>query len=158
MTAQTPDRLVYEGATESLCTEPLEPYFVMLGQRPRFPQNNTALWRGYVATWEILKDHLYLIQLDVYGGRPTLDSLFPGFGTRVFAHWYSGTLRVPKGKLMKYVHGGYGSVTERDLFLDIERGRIVRKSVRENGHAEPGAPDGYIVGANLITHFDPEDS
>lgn len=33
-------------------------YFAMGGTNPRFESNCTALWRGYVGSWEIVDDRL----------------------------------------------------------------------------------------------------
>ncbi|MFZ5454370.1 MAG: hypothetical protein ACOY9I_01815 [Pseudomonadota bacterium] len=30
----------------------------------------------------------------------------PEHPERIFAHWYSGTLRIPEGEMLDYVHGG----------------------------------------------------
>lgn len=35
----------------------------------------------------------------------------------VFADWVSGTIRVPIGKMIKYIHMGYESVYQNDMFL-----------------------------------------
>lgn len=51
---------------------------------------------------------------------------------RVFAHWYSGTIRVPKGKQLKYVHAGYGSIYEQDVLLDLDRGVVVGTRLKHN--------------------------
>ena len=67
-----------------------------------------------------------------------LERLFPGYGDRVFAHWYSGTLRVPQGWQLRYVHMGYASTYERDLMLEIERGVLRGPWVRQNA-LSPGA-------------------
>ena len=67
-----------------------------------------------------------------------LARLFPGYGDRVFAHWYSGTLRVPQGRQLKYVHMGYASTYERDLMLVVERGVLRGTWVRHNA-LPPGA-------------------
>ncbi len=64
-------------------------YFELTGQTPPFQSNCTALWRGYVGIWEIVNDRLYLIELNgtlQRGERSTLETLFPGFPDRVFAH------------------------------------------------------------------------
>lgn len=50
----------------------------------------------------------------------------------MFAEWYSGELRIPEGEMLRYVHGGYGTVHERDRLILIERGRLVRSWVRKN--------------------------
>lgn len=46
------------------------------------------------------------------------------FGTAepVFAGWVSGTLRVPMGKMLRYVHLGYESVYLKDMFLSFANG------------------------------------
>ncbi len=43
---------------------PLNNYFALGGETPNFASNCTALWRGYVGTWEILNYRLYLVGLD----------------------------------------------------------------------------------------------
>ena len=77
--------------------------------------------------------------------------MFPGYPERVFAHWYSGRIRVPRGKLLKYVHAGYASIYERDLLLDFERGVLVASMEKHNGVSDnPDAPEGYGVGAFTV--------
>ena len=55
----------------------------------------------------------------------------------MFAHWYCGTLRIPQGNRLRYVHGGYLSVYERDLMLEVEKGVIRRTWVRDNATGTP---------------------
>ena len=154
MTAQIAEKLRYQGDDVAMCTNPLSDYFAMGGTSPRFESNCTALWRGYVGSWEIIDDRLYLIGLNGTledGTEASLETIFPGFPDRVFAHWYSGTIRIPQGKQLQYVHMGYGSTFERDLFLEIERGVIVATRVRHNGTAQfDDAPEGYKVGAMTV--------
>lgn len=154
MTAQIAERLLYQGQTLSMCTNPLNDYFAFGGVSPRFQRSCTALWRGYVGHWE----SLYLLELHgtLEDGTPaSLATVFPDFPERVFAHWYSGTLRIPQGKLLKYVHMGYGSTYERDLLLEIERGVVVATLVQHNGIAgSEGGGEGYGVGG--MTVFSPE--
>jgi hypothetical protein len=128
---------------------------VLGGERPPFDDYScTALWRGYVGTWEIVNDRLYLVELCGTledGSRVTLETVFSGYPKRVFAHWYSGTLRIPQGKLLQYVHMGYGSTYERDVFLDLKKGVVVGKRLRVNGISDDsGASEGYGIGAMSI--------
>lgn len=154
MTAQISEKLIYEGQNLSMCTNPLEDYFAMGGDRPRFESNCTALWRGYVGTWKIVDGRLYLIKLlgDLEGGgEASLATIFPDYHDRVFAHWYSGTIRIPQGKLLNYVHMGYGSTYERDLFLEFEKGVLTYTRMRQNGHAEgDSGPEGYEIGGMTV--------
>ena len=153
MTAQIPERLRYQGEEYAMCTNPLSDYFLMGGESPNFEMNCTALWRGYVGSWEIVADRLYLIGLNgsLEGGRKaSLETVFPGFSGRVFAHWFSGKIRLPQGRQLEYVHMGYGSTYERDLLLTIERGVVTQQTIKQNGTADLDAPDGYGVSAMTI--------
>ncbi len=124
-----------------MATEPLEVFFAMGGHRPRFLPSHTALRRGYVGGWEIAGGRLYLMKLTAEldnGVAASLETVFPGFRERVFAHWYTGTLRIPRGDRLRYVHAGYSSVYERDEMLEFQRGVVRRTWVRCNreGDAE----------------------
>jgi hypothetical protein len=135
MTAQFGEHLRYQGEDMTMATEPLEDYFALGGERPSSGSLCTALWRGYLGSWEIVGDRLYLVSLNSspFGDQPIpLERLFPGYGDRVFAHWYSGTLRVPQGRQLAYVHMGYASTYERDRMLQIERGVLRGTWVRHN--------------------------
>lgn len=155
MTAQIGEYLRYLGEGVSMCTEPLGDYFAMGGRKPEFQANCTALWRGYVGGWEIVAGRLYLVKLTgtlMDGSEACLETMFPGFPERVFAHWYTGTLRIPRGQRLRYRHMGYDSVHERDEMLEFEQGVIRRTWVRHNGQAEPDAsrPQGYAAGARTV--------
>ena len=51
---------------------------------------------------------------------------------RVFATWFSGELRVPEGELLQYVHMGYGSVYERERFIQVKSGVVVSERRVDN--------------------------
>ena len=149
MTAQVPERLIFEGEEVDLLSNPLSAYFALGGVNPGFSPSSTALWRGYVGTWEILNDRLYLVALEgdlSTGEEANLASVFPGFSDRVFAHWFSGRLRIPQGKMLNYVHGGYASTFERDVFLSLQNGVVVAQRVQVNGQADAEAQEGYSIG------------
>ncbi len=154
MTAQVAENLNYEGEELSMCTNPLSTYFAMGGAQPKFESNCTALWRGYVGTWEIVDDRLYLIGLTgtIEGGAEVnLATVFPDYPDRVFAHWYTGTIRLPRGKMLEYVHMGYGSTYEEDVLLKIAKGVVVVKSIQTNGKSDSDdAPEGYGIGGMTV--------
>jgi hypothetical protein len=151
MTAQIGEYLCYQGGGVTMATEPLESYFAIGGRNPKFMATNSANWRGYVGGWEILAGRLYLVKLSGVledGSDVSLETVFPGFPERVFAHWYTGTIRIPGGKRLQYVHGGYRSVYERDEMLELHRGVIRRTWVRYNGVSDAvDGPEGYSIGA-----------
>ena len=133
MTAQSMEKIFINGHKYSMATEPLEPYLDSLSERPRFFPRYTSCWRGYFGTWEIKdNDRLFLIDLvcsraDLKIGKfweVGMDFLFPD-QKEVFADWFTGEIRIPQGDLLEYVHGGYDSTYEKDLFLDFKEGYLV---------------------------------
>jgi hypothetical protein len=152
-TAQQADKLIVDGRQERLNTNPLEPWRAAQGDRiPEMPSMSSANWRGYVATWEVDAGKLWL--RSVMGRKPTgrmerietvsldgkpgvheipefaphdyLPELFPG-RTTVVAEWFTGTLIVPRGELVDYVHMGYASTYERYLVVWVRKGEVVRR-------------------------------
>ena len=150
MTAQIAEKLNYEGRQFSMCSEPLSAFFDLGGYQPYFESNNSALWRGYHGEWDIKDKRFYMIGLQgvlLEGADASLETIFPGFPDRVFAHWYSGTIRIPQGKILEYVHMGYGSTYESDLMIDIEKGIVISTKVIHNGVSEKdGGAEGYGIG------------
>ncbi|MDO8910693.1 MAG: hypothetical protein Q8N10_00945 [Phenylobacterium sp.] len=135
MTAQATEILTYMGEDLRLMTTPLEQYLHLAKVSLDLEWPSSALWRGYRGSWEIIDDRLYLTELSgdfKDGSTLILATLFPAFPDRVFAHWYSGTLRIPQGEQLEYVHLGFGSRYERDLLLAVERGVVVQTEVRQN--------------------------
>ena len=64
-----------------------------------------------------------------------LDVLFPDGSDGVFAHWSSGQLCCPMEELLNYGRGGFNSVHESDLFIQIEQGVVVSEWIVVNGEA-----------------------
>jgi len=137
MTAQFGEKLIIDGESNSMMTQPLAVYFELSGVQPEFEVSSTALWRGYVGTWEILGERLYLLKISANytnGASAKLEDLFPGYPNRVFAHWYSGNIRIPQGEIVKYVHMGYESVFEQDLIIRIKKGCVVSREIIDNNY------------------------
>jgi hypothetical protein len=139
-TGQAPDKIIYDGKERALFANPLEDYYSKGKDRPDFMIRpgtiSTGNWRGYVATWEIKDNVLYMRNIDswIKDRRVTMTELFGDQykDGRVKASWFSDELRIPDGKELQYVHMGYGSVYERDIILTIEKGMVTRKSVIDN--------------------------
>lgn len=135
MTAQFKEALIYNNKELRMCALPFSKYLLLAGIDNPFKSQFSSLWRGYTGTWEILDGRLYLIKLYGHlhdGTEGNLETFFPGFPDRVFAHWYSGTLRIPQGKIIKYVHMGFGSIHESDLFLEIQKGILKQEYIVNN--------------------------
>lgn len=155
MTAQIVEQLRYQEEDLPMFSNPLELYFVLGGNRPDFQSTSTALWRGYVGNWEIIDDRLYLVKLQGIlgdGSEVELSNVFPGFSDRVFAHWFSGKIRIPRGRQVEYVHMGYGSQYEQDLFLEFKKGVLVNHELIDHGKSGEG-PSADTYGPAAMTTF-----
>jgi hypothetical protein len=138
-TAQMPDLLIYEGEKVGIFSNPLETYFDKNHPRPNelFKFSCTASWRGYLATWEIKDGFLYLLKLveggcDEKAAEIPLSKVFPKQKAPIKATWFSGSLVIPQGQELEYVHMGYGSVYEKELHLIIKNGKLVDKLTIDN--------------------------
>ena len=152
MTAQVTETLIYKEQKLSMCDEPLALWMSKNREKCNFGMMSTACWRGYFGTWKIIDNHLYLIELSARGedGKDIyLDDLFPD-QDKVFAHWFSGEVRCPEGKLLDYVHMGFASTYERDIFLTFKKGVLVSERIQINSEGEANSPEGYGVGAFTI--------
>jgi hypothetical protein len=146
MTAQAHENLIYEGEETSMAScpplPPSHPRVVALApselqSRKDLPSivGSTACWRGYIGSWEIRGGRLYLTHIqgryEMLGDEPIL------------ADWFSGVLCIPRGELLRYVHMGFESVYEQDLFVRVEGGGVVESwTVDNRGRAAVEAEGG----------------
>lgn len=132
MTAQIHERLIVDGEETSMAfCPPLpvdHPRLVAVDDDEIGPDASilvsTACWRGYEGTWEIRDGRFHLVAVR---GRYRLEA-----GPPLFADWFTGVLRVPRGEMLQYVHMGYGSVYEEELHVKIEAGVVVASRVVDN--------------------------
>lgn len=149
MTAQCSEKLSYLGFDLPMATCPLSVYFQLL-RAPvdsEFARDNTSLHRGYIGHWKIIDHRLYLSSLhgELNSGEALrLEMIFPGFPDLVFAHWYTGTLRIPRGRMLEYKHSGFGSLYEYDLMILIDEGRVKRLCVINNETQEVSSDEKSI--------------
>ncbi|MFZ4414163.1 MAG: hypothetical protein ACOYOV_13860 [Bacteroidales bacterium] len=134
MTAQAYETLIINGEIYKMAYEPLKSYLNQLKIKPDFVAPHTALWRGYIGKWELKDDKLYLIEFNgiIEGSvNVNINYIFPGQAS-VFADWFTGEIRIPQGELLDYVHGGYQSVYEKDLFLNFNNGELTGSRTVKN--------------------------
>jgi len=131
MTAQAAEKILIDGEEFMLLCEPFEKY--LEEKKLKFDVPNTACWRGYIATWELRDKELYLIGFmgKMTGKEVDLNYLFPNTAF-VKADWFTGTLRIPIGEMIHYVHGGYASVYSDEMFIEIEQGNLVKTTFKHN--------------------------
>ncbi len=85
---------------------------------------STACWRQYIGTWKIQKSKFYLVGVE---GRYQMTGSEP-----ILADWFSGTIRIPQGEQLLYVHMGFGSVYERELLIAVKSGVVLGMELVDN--------------------------
>lgn len=138
-TAQSADRLIFNGDTMVLFSNPLEAYLSTKPQRSinnqEFEWVTTACYKGYFATWEIVNDSLFLIsvQKGCQSETPQYFDLKSEFGSsRVFAYWFTGNSISPKGELLYYIHNAYESLYESEVHFKISQGKVNEINILDN--------------------------
>lgn len=134
MTAQIHERLILDGEETTMASCPPLPrgHPRLVEGAPDQPADDeedtilrsTACWRRYQGVWEIREGRLYLVNLR---GRFRL-----GEGGPIFAEWFSGTLRIPRGGILRYVHMGFETVYEQELLIEIDKGVVAARRVMDN--------------------------
>jgi hypothetical protein len=125
---QHPDYLIYNGITYEIYENPMEEYFNEFPRkRPNSGYLSSNLWRGYVATFEIINNELWVIDIEVYGELVIIDGRWITGLTSVIrkylktnkmkVDWFNGLIFLTQGRYIKKRH----VVTE----IEIEKGNIV---------------------------------
>ena len=99
---------------------------------------STACWREYIGSWSIRRGKLYLTKLE---GRFRLEGK-----EAIFADWFTGTLRIPRGKVLDYIHMGFDTVYEQEIILTVDQGLVKNTEVVPSTHR--------IRHSDLIDHGD----
>lgn len=127
-TRQFPEIIEYNDQTYDLYSLPLEALFAQ-GTPRTFVQGSlpTACMRGYVGTWKIEDDWLYLVVLKGMGSdmpRNLLPVIDPTWVSPVPATWYTGTLRIGRGRILDFKMG-FEESREEEIFLEIQNGQLI---------------------------------
>jgi len=150
-TPQVPDFLIYEGDTIPIFSNPLEAYLERNGLKDIDRGcNSSSCRRGYIATWRISNNKLYLIKIKPCGiiasagvitglecdsikSSAVLNYFNKTLGAKeVFADWYSDSIIAPKGRLIEYIHMNYLSKYERELHFYFKNGNLAGKQMITN--------------------------
>lgn len=155
-TGQMPEILIIEGEEHNMYSTPLKEWLMpkekegqeALRYARSFSVFHSGCWRGYQGRWKIDGDLLILTKITPQGiAQPTKDGeehkfkgrslFFPDWLPKseklpMKATWFSGTLRIPLGEELRYVHMGFGTIYEKDLFIELKEGKVVSKKTVNN--------------------------
>lgn len=144
MTTQRPDCLRHEGADYRIKPFPLETLSNNWSRTDsgkgagrnisRFGVMSTACWRGYLASWEIRNDKLYLVgfdSVDMEGNPLTIEDVFET--DRLFAFWFTGEVRSAFGER---IYGMYEPTMRFEHVWKFQFGVLQSRTLRDNDTPE----------------------
>lgn len=132
MTAQVHEVLILDGIKTSIAFCPPLPKDNKRLIELRGDQGiSTACWRGYQGSWEIKDGKFFLTGIR---GKHQLSD-----GAPIFASWFTGTIKVPKGDILRYVHGGFTTVYEQEINIVIQNGFVTATTTTDNRPSPPKA-------------------
>lgn len=179
-TAQIPDLIIYKGDTLSLFSCPLNSYpdQALLNPESLFGGKGcfyTACWRNYIATWEIINNELFLVEIRnacyptelrevsaSYKSHVDIETIGNEFADlnalftdrmqngKVKADWVTGKLISPQGKLMMYIHDGFLSIYENELEFSFENGVLIDTQHWDNSKTKVSK---YTENSKLLMEF-----
>lgn len=151
-TFQAGDILKYEGGTFRTPVFPLEQFGPVADKKLRLEiepnTRSTGNYRGYVATWEVQSNKLYLVAINGWIAesfdshkRATLELLFPGRvkDDRVFADWFSGRIFTPGHRWGASLSKDDQEKQEEkaELVITIEKGIVIKADNRRPPNKSP---------------------
>ena len=123
MTRQWSERLILNGETKEMETYPLSDWDHCENLDMKIHDSiNSGCWRGYVGTWKIEHDKLFLIWVEPSIGQPDEPVTSDDY-VEIFADWYSGTLHVLNGEILG--HPTSQPKSTDPIFIKIENGNVV---------------------------------
>ena len=127
MTQQIKDKLIFENQELYLNVQLIEEYFREFPEkRPKFEIQCTALWRGYVAKFEIKNNELIINELDWL---TDIDFNMKSLRNEIFPNnkfeWYSGLIRIDDFREEFDLEPDDGIFE----YLQVENGNFIKKMV-----------------------------
>lgn len=165
-TGQEGDIIVINGERWLLLGKPINTdsllYNHLKSVLPKNRSYSTANWDGYTAYWSIVDETLRLdsVSCEFYDAKTrkyrgesihvdTLDRVFEKHtdGRHIVASWYSGDIRVARGKQIYYQHMGFERNYEEERFFSISCGKVSNTKTFHN----------YVLEGFAFDTFRPKD-
>jgi len=139
-TQQCCDTIIFKGHSYPVQLNLLEHYFDENPKRkPKIECSSTALWRGYIATFEI-KDNRFCLkdikkEVKKRGCKDCSERIWKSVTNKVFqgkskvkASWFTGLIVLPY-KFISRTDMAYSDVYERYTIFEIDKGDIKKEKV-----------------------------
>ncbi|WP_346861199.1 hypothetical protein [uncultured Draconibacterium sp.] len=131
MTIQINDRIYLDGKLYELLSTPLKAFFESHPEIQEFSGTASNCERGYVASWRLRNNVLYLTGFQPFESTVYVDRTQVLSGTRMLADWYTGMLRIPVGPVVHRFSDGH-ALHEKEMHLYIENGILQNHEVKYN--------------------------
>ncbi|MGL4335142.1 MAG: hypothetical protein ACRCSC_08820 [Lactococcus garvieae] len=129
MTGQIHEKLRLNGTSTTMaCCPPLptdNPRLVEV----KCNKIRTDCWREYQGSWAIEDGKFFLVGIS---GKYKLSGREP-----IFANWFSGTIIIPEGNILEYVHGGFDAIYEQEKHVTIQNGLVTATITIDNRSLSP---------------------
>ncbi len=135
-TDQNPDIIIFNNKVYPILTNPLEKYFEKNeDKRPKGEGVVTSdLWRGYVATFEIIFNQLFVIDIKIQTWnvqsekivwKSVINEVFPIIEERKI-NWFNGLLTLPYGEIIKHGYLGSPYTYGYYILIEFEKGKSIK--------------------------------
>ena len=131
-------------------------HFCTLGDRVGFKMYASWNFRGYVATWRINDDKLYLDKLETDSDKADFRDVLKDFDDgsgNIFASWFTGTIICGTGPVLCISGNGWDDLNETEIELTIESG-VVTSSREYRNKVHKGSGDRSSMLQQLPKSFD----
>jgi len=146
-TIQRPDIIIYNGKEYDIdfSVWPLEEYFREFPEKRPVTDLYTNLWRGYIATFEIIQNELWVIDIKIiddregiieainpdgtFKYRSIINEIFNG-NNRIIIDWFNGMLILPQFNRVELARLCLSNnANEYYIKLDIQNGIVLNESI-----------------------------
>jgi len=131
MTIQKNDRIYIDGKLYELLSTPLKAFFEDNPDIPTFKGKMPGCKRGYVATWRLRNNVLYLTGFQQVSPDIFINANKVLTGPKIFAVWYKGILRIPVGPVIHHYSNG-AELHEREIRIYVEYGVVMNHEIVHN--------------------------
>ncbi|WP_319480460.1 hypothetical protein [uncultured Draconibacterium sp.] len=133
MAIQQKDRIYLDGKLFELLSTPLKTFFEAHPEIPTFSGKIPECSRGYMASWRIRNNVLYLTGFQQVSPTVVINPRDVLSSPKIVADWYDGTLRIPIDSLIPNSDGG-DDPHDAELHITVQRGVVYTHEIVQKKH------------------------
>ena len=133
MAIQQKDRIYLDGELFELLSTPLNSFFEVHREIPAFRGKIKECRRGYMASWRIRNNVLYLTGFQQVSPTVIINPRDVLSSPKMVADWYDGTLRIPIDSDVQNPDGG-DDPHETELHIHVQNGVVYTHEIVQKQH------------------------